>query len=194
MISIATANFHSSFEKAFKEEVPVISRNESTVDDSDLIIFSGGEDISPQIYGEKNTSSYPNPRRDAIELKILEECLKLNKKILGVCRGHQLINAYLGGKMVQDLYYDLDETHEGIHKLEFLTENSTIKDYFTFVNSLHHQGVIQAGKNLIPTSTYKGVLESCENENIITTQFHPEFMTKNVSGKFFDYIKLWKDK
>ncbi|PNX51822.1 MAG: hypothetical protein BV456_01720 [Thermoplasmata archaeon M8B2D] len=191
MISIATVDFHSSFEHAFNEKIPVISLKQSTVEESDLIIFSGGEDINPRIYGEENRSSHFNDKRDFIELKILEESLKLNKKILGVCRGHQLINAYLGGKMVQDLFKDLNIHHGGDHILEFLTKNSTIKDHFKYVNSLHHQGVIKAGENLVPTSQFKGVLESCENDKIITVQFHPEWMRSN---SFFNYIKLWRFK
>lgn len=189
MISIATADFHGSFERAFNEEIPIIELGQSTVKDSSLVIFSGGEDINPEIYGEENRSSYYNRKRDSIELKILEECLELNKKILGVCRGHQLINAYLGGKLVQDLYFDLNISHSGGHVLEFLTRKSTIQDHFKTVNSLHHQGVIVAGKNLVPTSEFKGVIESCENENIITVQFHPEFMG---AKSFFNYIKLWR--
>jgi putative glutamine amidotransferase len=190
MISIATPDFHYLFESSLNEEIPIISENESTVSDSKLIIFSGGEDINPEIYGEENRFSFFNKERDSVELKILEESLRLNKKILGVCRGHQLINAYLGGKMVQDLRKDLKINHGGKHKLKFLTKNSTIKDHFEFVNSMHHQGVIKAGKNLVPTSIHKGVLESCENENIITVQFHPEFMS---ASSFFNYIKLWKE-
>jgi len=193
MISIATIDFHKSFERAFNEKIPVLEFEEASVEDSNLVIFSGGEDINPKIYGEENTYSFYNKKRDSIELKILEECLKLNKKILGVCRGHQLINAYLGGKLVQDLYYDLNISHGGTHKLEFLTKNSSIKDHFRFVNSMHHQGVIKAGKNLVATSEFKGVLESCENENIITTQFHPEFMQDTQAKSFFNYIKLWKE-
>ena len=133
--------------------------NKQKVKDYDLIIFSGGSDISPSIYGEENTNSTTHPQRDQIELIILEEAIKLNKKILGVCRGHQLINAYLGGKLIQDLY-SIKEEHRSVHRLDFTTNESIIKTFFSWgVNSLHHQGVVKEGKGLTVTSTYKGVIE-----------------------------------
>lgn len=158
--------------------------------DADLIVFSGGEDINPILYGEDNRHSYFNADRDLLELEILRMGIALGKKLLGVCRGHQLINAHLGGKLVQDLRSDLKINHPGFHKLKDIAENSFAGRYFSSgVNSLHHQGVIKAGEGLNVTSFYGGVIESTENENIITVQWHPEFM--GDSYDFFENIKLW---
>ena len=127
-----------------------------------------------------------------MELMVLKTALELNKKILGVCRGHQLINAYLGGKLVQDLKMDLNEVHGGYHELVLLTDKSLVLPYFLDgVNSMHHQGVIVPGNGLVPTSFYNGVYESCESDNIITVQFHHEFMNNQQSKNFFNQIKLW---
>ena len=193
-IVLATRPFIYSFERCFKQRIPVIYEDNSKLQDAKLVIFSGGEDINPEIHGQENTYSYFSPKRDESELEILKESLKMNKKILGVCRGHQLINAFLGGKLVQDLYHDLNITHGGGHQLIYLTQESIIRNMFFRVNSLHHQGVIIAGKGLIPTSEFKGVIESCENNNIITVQFHPEFMINcPESENFFSYLKQWKE-
>jgi putative glutamine amidotransferase len=195
-IAIATRDFHYAFESMFHEEIPILENNPEHFEDAKLIIFSGGQDINPEIYGQENRYSYCNLNRDSVELDFLNRALKENKKILGVCRGHQLINAYLGGDMVQDLKKDLKIQHGGGHKLVYLTQASIIKSFFDGgVNSIHHQGVIKPGKELTPTSEYLGVLESCENENIITVQFHPEFMTNSEeSYRFFNYLKFWKER
>jgi len=193
-IVVATAPFVHSFERSFKQKIDVLYDDIFKIYDAKLVIFTGGADINPEIYNQKNTYSYFDPKRDEAELKVLEFALKLNKKILGVCRGHQLINAYLGGELVQDINRDLNQYHGSGHKLIFLEQDSLIKKMFKRVNSLHHQGVIKAGEGLIPTSEYKGVFESCESKDIITVQFHPEFMTWNSDAeKFFKFINDWKE-
>jgi len=183
-VGVATVPFIECF-RYYYDDVEVVKN----VSDYDLIIFTGGADISPEIYGQKNRYSSYSEKRDKIELKVLEESIKLNKKILGVCRGHQLINAYLGGMLVQDIYRVLNKSHKGFHELIFTEEKSLVKDsYKGGVNSMHHQGVIKPGKNLIVTSVYEDVIESTESENIISVQFHPEFMSNN---NFFYKINEW---
>ena len=158
------------------------------IDDYNLIVFTGGEDINPRIYGQKNTFSSYSDRRDYIELSVLKMAIGLNKKILGSCRGHQLINAFLGGELIQDLSL-VNSHHGGGHILVYNEGESIIKKFFSNVNSIHHQGVIKPGKGLIPTSYYQDIIESTEGENIITTQFHPEWMHNN--GDFFKFITGW---
>jgi len=106
-IGIATSPFRESFQNAFEQEIEIVKPN-SKLDEIlkyDLIIFSGGEDINPRIYGESITYTRGiSTERDKIELDILSKAMALNIKIFGVCRGHQLINAKLGGKLLQDLF------------------------------------------------------------------------------------------
>ena len=61
---------------------------------ADLVLFEGGEDVSPSIYGQNaHRLTRANKVRDAKEIPIYEEALALNKPILGICRGAQLITA-----------------------------------------------------------------------------------------------------
>ena len=188
-VATATSHFFHSFHNFFPE-LEVIDPKKRNVDEFNLIIFTGGEDINPRYYGQDNTHSSYNDMRDDIETSILRRCLDFQIKILGVCRGHQLINAYLGGDMVQDIYLDTNEYHESDHKLNFISSNSLIRYLYDgkTVNSMHHQGVVRPGKNLKATSNYKGIIESCESSNIFTVQFHPEFMGDE---NFFNAVKLW---
>lgn len=60
----------------------------NTIEESDIVFFTGGEDVSPWVYGKKQSRlCYTNEIRDITEIKIFNEAIKLNKFILGVCRG-----------------------------------------------------------------------------------------------------------
>ena len=185
-IVVATNDYREDFEWHFKQHIDtvallgyslveykdfIMSISYPLIEEADLIVFTGGEDISPIIYGQENTHSYANPVRDNAEIAVLEYALQLNKKILGVCRGHQLINAYLGGTLVQDIESLLNRDHPNKHELVSLSKGGKVPEIFTKVNSIHHQGVTKVGESLKATSMYRGVVESCESPNIITTQF-----------------------
>jgi putative glutamine amidotransferase len=106
------------------------------MEDADVVVLTGGEDISPSIYGEPNASpSHVYNRgnetistRDAYEIEEYKKALELGKPIWGTCRGAQLLCALAGGKLVQDM------NHWGSHDLVFYDEEYTMKS-----NSLHHQ-------------------------------------------------------
>lgn len=103
---------------------------------SDVVLFTGGEDISPSIYGEpvgKRTSIWVSgggllPARDRLEIDAFEKAKALGKPMWGTCRGAQLLCALAGGKLIQDM------NHYGSHPLHFYD-----KDYTCHSNSLHHQ-------------------------------------------------------
>ena len=73
----------------------------------DGLILSGGTDINPLLYGQdfKTGIGTVSPERDNYEMIVLEEFLKTGKAILGICRGHQLLNVYFGGTLFQDAQY-----------------------------------------------------------------------------------------
>ena len=61
-----------------------------------VIIYEGGEDISPRIYGEapsKHTFAGEISKRDAHEMKAFEYGQKVGARHLGICRGAQLLCA-----------------------------------------------------------------------------------------------------
>jgi len=159
-----------------------------------LIVFTGGEDINPKLYGQTNKASFFSQARDDWEIPILKAALA-NKsvKIFGICRGHQLINAILGGILTQDILMEGYVSHKGRHELEGIKSGTLVGCYKgEKVNSLHHQGVIRQGRILYPTSSRDGVIESTEGPNIVSVQFHPEFMLgEEATTKFFETINKW---
>lgn len=106
------------------------------MDRDGILLLHGGEDISPSIYGERNSSQcYASNRpskRDKAEMKFVERAVALGIPIIGICRGAQLLCAMAGGKLAQHV-----TGHEwGKHDLE--DENG----FVTLTNSVHHQMMI----------------------------------------------------
>ena len=71
----------------------------------DKVLLTGGEDVAPLFYGQ---DPHPllgniNPERDRFEIAAIHEVIKQEKALLGVCRGHQLLNVALGGTLYQDV-------------------------------------------------------------------------------------------
>lgn len=198
-IVTATSSLATSFATAFATTIPTVANyipGRGTVyhwqylDAAKLVIFTGGADINPAIYGQTNKFSDFTPERDTAEIEILRRCLMMGKKMLGVCRGHQLINAYLGGQLVQDITTELNVTHADYHELEVVDEGGMIPHVFCGrVNSIHHQGVTKCGEGLRPTTYWKGIFESTENNQILTTQFHPEWMNHHDNAL---ELNLWE--
>ena len=60
----------------------------------DGLILSGGADVNPFLYQQdfKTGIGVVSPERDECEMIVIEEFLKTGKPILGICRGHQLLN------------------------------------------------------------------------------------------------------
>lgn len=82
-----------------------IENSEEVLDikDSDIVIFTGGSDINPEIYGsEKHTTTTGIDKfRDQYEITMFRIAKALKKNMFGICRGAQLLGALSGAKLVQ---------------------------------------------------------------------------------------------
>jgi len=101
-----------------------------------LVVFTGGSDVSPDIYGATQHSSTCNNRsRDIGEMLIFNDALKLGKPFAGICRGAQFLCAMAGGKIVQDI-----TGHAGPrHHLKYYNRDGNIEVSPGTVTSSHHQ-------------------------------------------------------
>lgn len=76
----------------------------NNIEEADLVLFTGGEDVTPSLYGEyAHPTTYYNNSRDTSEIKIYEKALKLDKKFIGICRGSQFLCVMSGGKLIQHM-------------------------------------------------------------------------------------------
>lgn len=75
------------------------------LDVCDGFIFTGGPDILPAYFGEETMPECGtiDPERDAMECCMLKEAVKRDKAVLGICRGHQVMNVVFGGTLYQDV-------------------------------------------------------------------------------------------
>jgi GMP synthase-like glutamine amidotransferase len=110
-----------------------ISNGFTVVEDiefADLVCFTGGEDVTPALYGhDTHPQTYSSLRRDEKEKAIFDACRERNLPMVGICRGGQFLNVMSGGKMYQHV-----TNHTRQHYIEDIISGSHI-----LVSSTHHQ-------------------------------------------------------
>jgi gamma-glutamyl-gamma-aminobutyrate hydrolase PuuD len=163
---------------------------DETLDVLDGIVFSGGIDIDPSVYGAaRHPATDPaQAHRDAGELALLERALERDLPTLAICRGFQLLNVLRGGDLVQHLPEEVG--HEGHretpgvfseHPVE-VREGTRLAGIIGArhdgVSSSHHQGVGRVGEGLVETAwAADGALEGLEDPSkrfAVGVLWHPE--------------------
>lgn len=112
----------------------------TTVDDANIICFTGGEDVDPKFYGEEPLpgTGY-NTARDTKESIIYSEALASRKPMIGICRGSQFLNVMNGGKLWQDVNH---HALYGKHPITDMRSGNVIEG----MTSTHHQQMIPTDK------------------------------------------------
>lgn len=175
----------------------------------DGIIISGGSDVAPRYYGEEPSTKIPgiDTKRDAAEFELLKEACERKIPVLGICRGHQLINVAFGGTLYQDIDSQMPSgmghhpTHinrdELFHSVNIEKESILSKIFETekiYVNSFHHQGIKKLGEGLKGIAfSSEGLVEAVETENmeenfVLGIQWHPE----NLVNRYPEFLGIFK--
>lgn len=171
----------------------------------DGILFTGGHDVSPELYGEERNEicGAVCPQRDSMETLLLREALTRDLPILGICRGIQFLNAALGGTLYQDIplqrpseleHHQKPPYHVPSHKVSIFHDSplyDLLKKETLAVNSYHHQGIRRLADGLrAMASADDGLVEAVympDHKFVWAVQWHPEFshLTDKDSRKIF---------
>lgn len=126
--------------------------------------------------------------RDELEFELLSQALDKGIPVLGICRGAQLLNIYLGGTLHNDIsnfYSEVPRVTSVWPKKKIEIDNQSvlfdILDHrHVWVNAMHHQAVKTLGKGLrIVAREENGIVQAIEHSDrsfVLGVQWHPEYL------------------
>jgi putative glutamine amidotransferase len=162
----------------------------------DGLVLQGGNDIAPESYGETPIDPrwHGDRVRDRYEMQLVEAFVDAGKPVLGICRGHQMINVAFGGTLYQDIptqlpkaiaHHDTELYERRLHSIN-LVQGTHLAGLYpgtqqAAVNSIHHQAVKDLGRDLVveALAVPDGLVEAIRWRGpsyVFGMQWHPEFM------------------
>ena len=178
--------------------IPILAINDDVIAEyvelADGLLLSGGKDVATNLYGQekKFDNIFVDEARDIQEWKLLDAFVPTKKPIFGICRGVQVMNAYFGGTLIQDIPAQLGGEHsKGVnHEIEIKKDSILGKLYgeSLLINSYHHQGLDEIAEGFIATAWADAgghkMVEAIEHESLPywSVQWHPERMSGPVTN------------
>ncbi len=171
------------------------------LDNIDGLVMTGGEDVSPLIFGEQPHLRLGEvvPERDTFDLTLIKRAIERGIPVLGICRGEQSMNIAMGGSLYQDIptqvkdavqHRQVAPNYYGSHTIKIVKGsllNRLLGVEEINVNSFHHQAVkdLAPGFKITARAT-DGVVEAIESENgkAFGVQFHPEGFVNHGDMRF----------
>jgi putative glutamine amidotransferase len=143
--------------------------NFSEIQKCNGILLTGGEDIHPKYYKKTVDEishhlalcnlDFIDEKRDEFEWKVCEYVFEKKVPVLGICRGLQLVNVFLGGTLIPDIpnfnnnnhskFYEGKDRYHFINILQRSELSKIVGSSFGFVNSAHHQSADIVANSLI---------------------------------------------
>ncbi len=175
---------------------------EAVLADCAGLLLQGGADVAPPTYGEQplRPEWSGDAIRDRFELDAIAVALELGKPVLGICRGHQVLNVALGGSLYQDIATQVDasllhrewERYEALEHEVRLAPDSWVAQVFSgassvLTNTVHHQAIKQLAPSLRATAwASDGIVEAVEQIDgerwAAGVQWHPEWLDGSAEG------------
>ena len=170
------------------------------VDMCDGFLFTGGADINPLVYGElpNHNLGSTDLERDEFEIGLMKKIIDVDKPVLSICRGMQILNIARGGNLIQHIPDDLDyfnhmsngNKYDLAHSVKFEKGNlfyNLFRDEI-HVNSSHHQGLKDLGQGIeVMGRAEDGMIEAVglkDSKFNYGVQWHPEeliYKDKNMN-------------
>lgn len=148
-----------------------------------MILLTGGGDI-PAEYYISSVESDPQPRRDQIEKSLIRFAVHNDIPLLGICRGMQMINGYLGGKIERNI--------DNVHPIAVDHRIKTVLGDEEFdINSFHRDVILEnlLSKELRVVMRHKEYPHieafTSDKHRILGLQWHPERLAQNSEGFAF---------
>ena len=163
----------------------------------DALIMTGGSDLHPDTYNQPEALDRCDgidEERDRKEFRILEYAFEQKVPVLGICRGIQIINVFLGGTLIPHIpdefegedYHTKVEGKDNKHPITVEPGSLLARaagEAEGIVNSAHHQGVGKLSPKLASTAwSPDGLVEALEwlepeqRSYLLAVQWHPERM------------------
>jgi putative glutamine amidotransferase len=171
---------------------PCVSDLESLIARLDGVCLSGGPDLDPEAYGDRERHAELGPTEptlDAFELALARAALERDMPVLGICRGAQALNVACGGTLHQHLpgHRQSEPGCRPTHEVEVLPRTrlaALIGAGGHAVNSFHHQAVDRVGRGLrVSARAADGTVEAIEGPGFaIGVQWHAETL---ADGRLF---------
>ncbi len=179
------------------------------LDDLDGVLLPGGIDVAPVFYNESEDErlEQTDAALDQFEFRILDHARRNQLPIFGICRGHQLLNVYYGGSLIQDIPTQHESDTPVIHRTPARGKgwathpvtlmpgtilHETLRKDRIETNSSHHQAVKRLAEGFIVSARGDdGIIEAIERPGaifIVGVQWHPERMVAMDEGmrRLFD--------
>ena len=166
---------------------------DNVLEHMDGLLLVGGADIHPHRYGTKPDPSVDleiDVSRDALDFRLLETALARDIPVVAICRGMQVLNVASGGTLIQHISGHKndqpDGTSQSIQHRIWIAPGSKLASIVgsggqVRINSLHHQGLMEAQRAPSLMTTAYGVadglveaLESPHHRFVVAVQCHPE--------------------
>lgn len=165
----------------------------------DGFIFCGGDDLNPELYGEENQGLSKNicSVRDGFEKALFKKVYALDKPILGICRGEQAMNVFLGGSLYQHIDGHSQTTPIRERVQTTLLERGSllheiVQEDEILTNTFHHQNIKELAEPLVcdarSSDGYIEAVHAPERHFCLGVQWHPEayFEDDSSSVKIFE--------
>ena len=172
----------------------------------DGVVLPGGGDLDPRLYGEEpGAACYDVSRaQDELDLAIARRSIDAGLPVLGVCRGHQLLNVLYGGTLIQDMdpgtvaHREAEPVHGAgpwaWHEVAVQAGSKVARLYgggefggtvdggapqavTVKIASGHHQAVARVADGLVVSAVAEdGTVEALEDPErwVASVQWHPE--------------------